>query len=82
MAAIGTLVDRGSHYVKLIHLLSGRSSRGLQEALTRAVLTLPPEVRRTLTWDRGSEIACHDQIAHLFSDSVFFAYPGRPWERS
>jgi IS30 family transposase len=26
-------------------------------------------------------MACHDQIAHLFSDGVFFAYPGRPWER-
>ena len=80
-SAIGTLVDRASRYVKLIHLPSGRSSRELQEALTRAVLKLPPEARRTLTWDQGSEMACHDQIAHLFSDGVFFAYPGRPWER-
>jgi IS30 family transposase len=80
-SAIGTLVDRASRYVKLIHLPSGRSSQELQEALPRAVLTLPTEARRTLTWDQGSEMACHDQIAHLFSDGVFFAYPGRPWER-
>ena len=42
---------------------------------------LPPEARRTLTWDQGSEMACHDQLAELFADGVFFAYPGRPWER-
>jgi transposase, IS30 family len=80
-SAIGTLVDRASRYVKLIHLPGGRSSQALQEALTLALLTLPPQARRTLTWDQGSEMACHDQIAHLFSDGVFFAYPGRPWER-
>jgi IS30 family transposase len=80
-SAIGTLVDRASRYVKLIHLAGGRSSQELKEALTAAALELPPEARRTLTWDQGSEMACHDQIAHLFSDGVFFAYPGRPWER-
>ena len=42
---------------------------------------LPPEARRTLTWDQGSEMACHDQLAGLFAEGVFFAYPGRPWER-
>ena len=43
---------------------------------------LPADVRRTLTWDQGSEMACHDQLAELFADGVFFAYPGRPWERA
>ena len=46
------------------------------------VCDLPAEARRTLTWDQGSEMACHDQIADLFIDGVFFAYPGRPWERA
>jgi len=39
------------------------------------------EARRTLTWDQGSEMACHDQVAEVFVDGVFFAYPARPWER-
>jgi IS30 family transposase len=80
-SAIGTLVDRASRYVKLIHLPGGRSAPALRDALTLAVLDLPPELRRTLTWDQGSEMAHHDRIAPLFSDGVFFAYPGRPWER-
>jgi IS30 family transposase len=80
-SAIGTLVDRASRYVKLIHLPGGHSAHELRDGLTLAVLNLPPELRRTLTWDQDSEMACHDHIAHLFGDGVFFAYPGRPWER-
>jgi IS30 family transposase len=80
-SAIGTLVDRASRYVKLVHLPGGRSAPALRDALTLVVLDLPPELRRTLTWDQGSEMAHHDRIAPLFRDGVFFAYPGRPWER-
>jgi IS30 family transposase len=80
-SAIGTLVDRASRYVKLIHLPDRHSAESLRDALTLAVVDLPSELRRTLTWDQGSEMAHHDQIAHLFSDGIFFAYPGRPWER-
>jgi transposase, IS30 family len=67
--------------VKLIHLPHRHSAESLRDALTLAVVDLPSELRRTLTWDQGSEMAHHDQIAHLFSDGIFFAYPGRPWER-
>jgi IS30 family transposase len=77
-SAIGTLVDRASRYVKLIHLPEGHSAPALRDALTLTVLDLPPELRRTLTWDQGSEMAHHDQIAHLFSDGVFFTYPVGP----
>jgi len=41
----------------------------------------PVEARRTLAWDQGSEMACHDKLAGHFAEGVFFAYPGRPWER-
>jgi hypothetical protein len=46
-SAIGTLVDRASRYVKLIHLPDGRSAPALRDALTLAVVDLPPELRRT-----------------------------------
>jgi IS30 family transposase len=80
-SAIGTLVDRASRYVKLIHLPDSHNAESLRDALTLAVVDLPAELRCTLTWDQGSEMAHHDQVAHLFSDGIFFAYPGRPWER-
>ncbi len=42
---------------------------------------LPATVRRTLTWDQGSEMAAHDRVAELFTDGVFFAHAGKPWQR-
>jgi IS30 family transposase len=42
---------------------------------------MPREVRRSLTWDQGSEMARHDEIVHLLSDGVFFAEAGWPWQR-
>lgn len=77
-SAIGTLVDRASRYVRLIHLSNGQIAQPLRDGLTLAVVDLPPQLRRTLTWDQGAEMAHHDQIAHLFSDGIFFAYPGPP----
>jgi IS30 family transposase len=47
-----------------------------------AILTdLPETVRLSLTWDQGSEMACHDQLAPLLADGVFFAHPASPWQR-
>lgn len=42
---------------------------------------LPPPARLTLAWDQGSEMAGHDQVADLFSEGVFFAHAGKPWQR-
>jgi IS30 family transposase len=42
---------------------------------------LPEAARWTLTWDQGSEMAYHDQIAPLLKEGVFFAHPGSPWQR-
>ena len=80
-SAIGTLVERHSRYVKLVHLPDGHRSDQLRDALESTLKTMPAHARRTLTWDQGSEMARHDEIAHLFRGGVFFAYPGRPWER-
>ena len=80
-SAIGTLVERRSRFVRLVHLPEGRGADELRDALAKAVADLPGRARCSLTWDQGSEMARHDQIAHLFADGVFFAYPGRPWER-
>ena len=80
-SAIGTLVERHSRFVKLVHLPSGHDSEAVRDALLATLATIPTRGRRTLTWDQGSEMARHDEIADLFSDGVFFAHAGRPWQR-
>jgi IS30 family transposase len=80
-SAIGTLVERHSRYVKLVHLPDGHNSERVRDALLKTLDAIPVWARRTLTWDQGSEMARHDEIAHLFSDGVYFTYPGRPWQR-
>jgi transposase, IS30 family len=80
-SAIGTLVDRTSRYVRLIHLPASHDAPALRDALTIVLASLPEAARLTLTWDQGSEMALHDQIAPLLHDGVFFAHPASPWQR-
>jgi IS30 family transposase len=80
-SAIGTLVDRTSRYLQLIHLPNGHSAAAVRDALVATIGALPASLRLTLTWDQGSEMAHHDQLADLFRDGVYFAYPASPWQR-
>lgn len=60
-SAIGTLVDRHSRFVKLVHLPDGHRADALSAALTQLLRDeIPDQARHTLTWDQGSEMACHD----------------------
>ncbi|MGW5645779.1 IS30 family transposase [Saccharopolyspora sp. NPDC003752] len=80
-SAIGTLVERSTRFVKLVHLPEGRTSARFNDALTKTITPLPAELRRSLTWDQGAEMAAH----HAFSTStgipVYFCNPGSPWQR-
>ncbi len=58
-SAIGTLVERSTRYVMLFRLPNGRTAEHVRVALTRQVAKLPAELRRTLTWDQGKEMAEH-----------------------
>nr|WP_233194060.1 MULTISPECIES: IS30 family transposase [unclassified Cryobacterium] len=80
-SAIGTLVDRKSGYAVLLHLPGGHTAAEVNASLVTAMSALPQELRRTLTWDQGAEMASHDKIASLFTDGVFFAHAGKPWQR-
>jgi IS30 family transposase len=80
-SAIGTLVDRTSRYLKLVHLPAGHSAEQLWLALTEVMRRLPQQARLTLTWDQGSEMACHDRVADHFAEGVYFAHPASPWQR-
>jgi IS30 family transposase len=80
-SAIGTLVERSTRYVILLHLPGDHTALTVQEAMVTVMADLPETLRRTLTWDQGSEMARHDQIALLFGEGVYFADPGSPWMR-
>lgn len=80
-SAVATLVERRSRLLRLVHLPSGHRSEHLVVALTAAMASIEPAKLLTLTWDQGSEMARHDQIATLFREGVFFADPGCPWMR-
>jgi IS30 family transposase len=80
-SAIGTLVERSSRYVILLHLPHGRTAEDVRAALTRQICKLPAVLRRTLTWDQGKEMADHVRFAMDTKMQVYFCDPHRPWQR-
>ncbi|WP_331773377.1 IS30 family transposase (plasmid) [Embleya sp. NBC_00888] len=80
-SAVATLVDRRTRYLLLVALPDGHSADHLRDALVAALGALPNHARRTLTWDQGSEMARHHELAPYFTDGVFLAHPGSPWQR-
>jgi transposase, IS30 family len=80
-SAVATLVDRRSRFLRLVHLPGGHDSRQLVTALSAALAAVDAAKLLTLTWDQGSEMARHYEIATLFRQGVFFADPGCPWMR-
>jgi IS30 family transposase len=80
-SAVGTLVERSSRYVMLLHLPHSRTAEAVRQALTKQVLQLPAELRRTLTWDQGKEMAEHAKFTVATNVGVFFCDPHSPWQR-
>ena len=80
-SAIGVLVERASRYVILLHLPHGRTAEDVRAALTRQVSKLPAELRRTLTWDQGKEMADHVRFSTDTNMVVYFCDPHSPWQR-
>jgi transposase, IS30 family len=80
-SAIGTLVERSTRFVLLLHLPGGHGAAAVAEAMTQATGTLPEQLRRSLTWDQGSEMASHAQIAAATDLQIYFCDPHSPWQR-
>ena len=80
-SAIGTLVERSTRYVMLVHLPRGHSALATRNALTTTVQTLPPHLWRSLTWDQGSEMAAHRTFSVATDMPVYFCDPASPWQR-
>jgi IS30 family transposase len=80
-SAIGTLVERATRYVILLHLPGDHTAVTVQEAMVAAMADLPATLRRTLTWDQGKEMANHAQIANATGLQIYFCDPHAPWQR-
>lgn len=79
--AIGTLAERTSRYTILPHLDGDSRAGAVRDQLVTAFLALPPSMRRSLTWDQGSEMSHHHTVADTVGMPVFFCDPGSPWQR-
>ena len=80
-SAIATLVERTSRYVVLVHLPEGRTAEKVRGAIARQLVRLPAELRRTLTWDQGKEMAEHVRFTIDTNIDVYFCDPHSPWQR-
>ena len=80
-SAIGTLVERSSRNVILLHLPDGHDSGKVQEAIVRKMRDLPGLMRNSLTWDQGSEMALHGRVSVALDMDVYFCDPHSPWQR-
>jgi IS30 family transposase len=80
-SAIGTLVERSTRFVLLLHLPAGHGADAVAAAMTQAIGTLPAQLRRSLTWDQGTEMAGHARIAVATGLDIYFCDPHSPWQR-
>jgi IS30 family transposase len=80
-SAIITLVERSTRYVMLGALPNSRVSEAVIDVLTGLMRRLPAELRKTLTWDQGSELASHAHFTLATDCRVFFCDPHSPWQR-
>src|SRR3954454_13049584 len=80
-SAIGTLVERRTGFVLLLHLRGDHTASTVAEAMVTSISQLPDQLRRTLTWDQGIEMAHHVQIAEATGLDIYFCDPHSPWQR-
>ena len=80
-SAIGTIVERTTGFVSLVHLPHGHSAELVADAVAAQVTQLPKLMRKTLTWDRGKEMARHKELAATTGMAIYFADPYSPYQR-
>jgi IS30 family transposase len=96
-SAIGTLVERSTRFTLLLHLprmpghgqpradnspaLAGHGAQAVRDAIAAKITTLPDQLRRSLTWDQGAEMAQHARLRFDTGLAVYFCDPHSPWQR-
>jgi len=80
-SAVGTLVERSTRYVMLLHLPGSHTAEAVREAMTAKIQTLPAHLVRSITWDQGTEMAQHARFTIDTGVAVYFCDPHSPWQR-
>lgn len=80
-SAIATVFDRASRHVWLADFPDSHDADAMLAAMCEILDRIPEHLRRTLTHDQGSEMACHNELAELCGIDIFFADPHSPWQR-
>ena len=96
-SAIGTLVERTTRFTMLLHLprmpehgqprvkngpaLAGHGAEAVRDAIATSITTLPEQLRRSLTWDQGAEMAQHARLRVEIGLPIYFCDPHSPWQR-
>lgn len=80
-SAIGTLVERTSRFTILLHRPVDHGAQAVGDAVIAALDVLPVALRRSLTWDQGSEMALHARISQALGMPVLFCEKASPWQR-
>jgi len=81
MTTIGTLVERSTRYVMLFALPNGHTAEAVNTAIAKKIRSLPTELRRSLTWDQGKEMAEHARFTIDTGLQIYFCDPKSPWQR-
>jgi IS30 family transposase len=80
-SAIGTLVERTTRFVMLLHLPNGHGPLEVQDAMLAATQKLPQFIWKSLTWDQGNEMKNHLQVKVATGLQIYFCDPASPWQR-
>ena len=80
-SAVGTLVERSTRYVLLLHLGSDTTAENVRTAMAAKIKTLPEHLVRSITWDQGNEMAQHRRFSVDTGVAVYFCDPHSPWQR-
>jgi IS30 family transposase len=79
-SALGTLVERSTRYLLLVHL-EGKDAESVRKAFAKKLQSMPRDLKRSLTYDRGKEMAQHKQFTVSTKMQVYFCHPHSPWQR-
>ena len=79
-SSVGTLVERKTRFVVLCKM-DGNGAEAALESFSRQMKRLPAALRKSMTYDRGSEMACHPELARRLKIDIWFCDPHAPWQR-
>ncbi|HEY6415590.1 MAG TPA: IS30 family transposase [Acidimicrobiales bacterium] len=81
LSQVGMLTERSTRFTLLFALPTDRTAPTVRDALVKVVASIPTQLRRSLTWDNGKEMAEHRAFSLATDLQVYFCDPGHPWQR-